>query len=676
MAKPVKGNKKNIVKLAHLYFREGQWDDALGEFRKLLELDPDDVNLHKILGDIYVKKNDPGKAYEEYARAAAQYLHLGQIDKAELIHKKIAGLDKNQLPSQTRPPLPFPKPGSDDLVVPDSEKTGEKTGHLPDTVEECIRLGDSYLKINFLKKALEVLKKALALDPQSRQARLGLVQVHLKLGSESGAKKEYLILAEQALGQDDLDSAWEYANKAAELKSIEALYLVGMVLLKRQQWTEAKAQLENLLRFKVRHIGAQVALAKVYDGMNQTEKAVEIFQQALKFDKDGVTALEGWADHCVRTKKKNEAVLALTALADRASASGDFIRAARWARTMVSVDSDLVAAHLKLAQALEGGNDLIGAADAYCRLASIHESQNQPEEAAKAIQKALDLNPKHPEALVQAPEALPPKADEARERLSFDPITSVEPVIPVSVPEAITEPVKPPVATPQEILKAQIDVAEQCVVQGYFLEAISMYQQLLEGAPDNTEIKEKLNQVYTTYVKTGMDLTRAFVPMTPVDEAVQTADQEAAKKILKAVEAKALEEADFKLNDLQAKRARAEAKKAALAAAKKTLKLLENKARNEADQMIRAVLERKESQKDQNMSFLKKPEALSPNDPKDGPGVVAEELLNPEAPPPSVNAVFVLKVNEPAATTNQATSTASPEKDLNMTRISKRVGFV
>ena len=97
MGIPANGDKKNIVKLAYLYFQEGRWDNAVEEYKKLLELDPEDINIHNMLGDVYVKKNSAMEAYEEYSKVAADLINRGQVDKATLINKKIARLDTGQL---------------------------------------------------------------------------------------------------------------------------------------------------------------------------------------------------------------------------------------------------------------------------------------------------------------------------------------------------------------------------------------------------------------------------------------------------------------------------------------------------------------------------------------------------------------------------------------------------
>src|ERR1700729_1222654 len=102
MGNPANGDKKNIVKLAYLYFQEGRWDNAIEEYEKLLELDPEDMNIHNMLGDVYVKKNSIAQAYEKYSKVADDLINRGQMDKALMINRKIARLDPATLSPEAR----------------------------------------------------------------------------------------------------------------------------------------------------------------------------------------------------------------------------------------------------------------------------------------------------------------------------------------------------------------------------------------------------------------------------------------------------------------------------------------------------------------------------------------------------------------------------------------------
>jgi len=625
MGIPANGDKKNIVKLAYLYFQEGRWDNAVEEYKKLLELDPEDINIHNMLGDVYVKKNSAMEAYEEYSKVAADLINRGQVDKATLINKKIARLDTGQLApeAQQRQNLillhvkaeeallenrveeavdfysQILKLDSEDLIVAAKlAELEEKTGRVNDAVEQYNRIGESFLNSHLFKKAQEMFKKVVAMDPQNTAAHLQLAKIYIKQGSESDAKKEYLNIAEYALAKDELDNALEYARKAVELKSIEAHYVVGIVLFKRQKWAEAKVEFDDLLRFKLNHVGALVYLGKVYAAMDQSEKAAETFQKALKIDKDSVVALEAWAEYCIKKKNKTEAIQILNTLVDKAIAENEMERAVELVRNIILVDETLVASKIRLAEILQRIGDVKGSANIYYQLALIHEQQNKPQDTAQYVRKTLEIDPAHEKALAMASQS-GHGATSAQSTGNSTPKTNQEKNENVVSKIAEVEQTKPRVVevSPQEALKAQLAVADQYVKQGLLDEAIDIYQQLSEVYPENLEIKSKLNGVYTAYAKTGTDLTSVLTADSKIEadssDDAKKAD-ETAKKDLKDLEIKAREEANKKVKVELEKRAREEAeKKARDEAEKKEREEAQRKAREEAEKRIHEEGEKK-----------------------------------------------------------------------------------
>jgi tetratricopeptide (TPR) repeat protein len=659
MANLNEDDKKNSFKSAHLYFQGGQWDKAIAEYEKILKSDSEDMNIHNMLGDLYVKKNDPAKAYEAYIKVTADLNNRGQTDKVIMMYKKIARLDgrslgpedqqkhrlillslkaeevlaENKIEEAMEVFSEILKSDPEDMAsVLKLAELEEKLGRNPGAVERYSSLGETFLKNRLFKKAQEMFKKVLTIDPENISARSNLAQTYIKQGSENEAKKEYLNVAEQALAQKDLDGAYEYAKIAVELKSIEAHYLVGVVLFERGKWTEAKEEFELLLRFKLNHVAALVFLGKIYVAMNQSPKATETFQKALKIENDNLFALEAWAEYCVKKNNKTEAIQVLNLLIDRAGAESNGAGAVKWARTLISVDENLLASKSKLAEALQKNNDSQGAADVYYHLALTYGKQNKAEDAAKYIRKTLELNRTHAGALAAT-----------HEEVWIPEITTTSRTIPESQEKnkpivskmTSSEPPKAhlPSVSPQEALKAQLDVADHYVKQGLLDAAIEIYQQLIEGNPNNSDVKEKLNRVYAAYANTGTDLTGAFKTETILsDETLPTKGNdplhtvsrselmrpnlgsqslasvqvpqgilgevkkhtETSEKDLRVSEAKAREEADKKVKVELEKRALEEAeKKFHEEEEKKVHEATEHKIREDEEKKIREAMEKK-----------------------------------------------------------------------------------
>ena len=639
MSAPAGGDKKNIVKMAYIYFQEGRWDKAIEEYRKLIVLDPEDINTHNMLGDVYVKKGASREAFEEYIKVSTDFSSRGQSDKAAIVNKKIAALDTALLPAEAQKKQSLIKQtikaemameqGNVDEAIEalsevaklDSENLGafaklgelfEKKGQIAEAVQQYNMLGGVFIKNRLFKKAQEMFQRVVQLEPNNIDARINLAQIHIKQGSDSDAKKEFLTIAELALNAGDMERANTYAAKAVEFKSIEAHYILGMVFFKKQQLSEAKAEFESLLRFKVNHVGALTFLGKVYLETNQADKASENIQKALKLEKDNLPAMEAWVELCVKKGNKNEAVTTLTALVERYAAKNDMAKAAEFARYIISLDENSIPAHTKLAEILKQNGDKHGAADAFFKVALIYEKQNKKDPMMEFVKKTLELNPGHTEAQKRmmggivagaagavsaaAPAAAPAPAASVEsvgkiapaglldlEEIAKPPLEVLKAAPPLSAaapaPAPAPEKQKPVSveADPLEALRDEIAIADDYVKQGLVQEAIEIYQQLMETHPDHPELKQKLNQAYTAYVKTGDDVIGAL-------EAEKKAKEEEDGKLRREMEQKALEEA---------KRLRTEMEqKARLEAENQVRAEFERKAREEADKKSKEELER------------------------------------------------------------------------------------
>ena len=544
MEKSVYDDKKDIVKLAHMFFHNGQWDKALLEYKKILAIDPDDLNSYNILGDIYVKKLSLHLAYESYSKAASGFLSRDQTSKALQIYKKITRLDKSKLPDDVRKQLNFIqgyvsvgdalkeeniaiaietlgeilKFRAEDPVAPSLlSELDKKITQMPPSIQTYQMLCDTFFKNNMIEKATQMIEKIKAIDPQNPAVRLHSAKVFIKQGSESEAKKEYLNLAAQAFKENNLDQALDYSRSAVELKSVEAHYISGLIYFKQKKFKEAVIEFEKLLRFKVSHLGSLIHLGKSFEHLGQLEKAKEFFHKALTVDKNNPEVQEAWIEFCVKSNDKETVISNLMALIDKTVTKENAEPIAKFSKIMIKLEPSLVFSHIKLIAALQATGDLYGAADAYCALASIFEKQNQFNEATQCLEKALVLNPAHSEELEKALIWMKQRKMHIVSIPSLklnieDPIVAESPV-PIDVPPTVTEtwlpnygfieshnPI-PAQSVPQNAFETQMAIASTCVQQGLLKAAIEIYQQLLESNPNSAELQKRLVEVRDIYIK-------------------------------------------------------------------------------------------------------------------------------------------------------------------------------
>ena len=76
--------------LGWVYYKKGNYKQALIELEKAVQLSPQDPVICEHLGDAYLKNNEPGKATEQYKRSL-------QLDPSkEDVKKKLEELKMNE----------------------------------------------------------------------------------------------------------------------------------------------------------------------------------------------------------------------------------------------------------------------------------------------------------------------------------------------------------------------------------------------------------------------------------------------------------------------------------------------------------------------------------------------------------------------------------------------------
>jgi tetratricopeptide (TPR) repeat protein len=85
-----------LLKGANKLFRQGKIEPALEEYKKILIIKPDDLEVRRIVGDIQVKRNNIPEAIEQYDWIADYYVKEGFFVKASAMYKKIIRLVPGQ----------------------------------------------------------------------------------------------------------------------------------------------------------------------------------------------------------------------------------------------------------------------------------------------------------------------------------------------------------------------------------------------------------------------------------------------------------------------------------------------------------------------------------------------------------------------------------------------------
>ena len=560
-------DKAAIIKEAQKYLARGQIDKAIAEWEKLAKESPDG-NTYNTIGDLYFKKGDKAPAVDFFHKAARFFRDEGFSLKALALCKKILNID----PSNTDAMNALGELSEEKGLATDAIKyylasadilsrEGKKEALLR-TYDKILNLSPSNISLRnkvaelFIKEGLHIeaakeylhiarlyddkddinnakgyFKKALELQPNNKEALLGLSSVFEKTG-DSKQSLEYakkvvelspddavlsLKCAQLLVAQESFADALQYVSRVieAEPSNITARKLLGEIYLKegdeQKAWkeysmvidemvfeekideaidtltlfkdvepVETRKKLVSLYKQKENHEAAFIELVFLGDAFvlsdGMLKEALNCYREALRIHPDDAD-LEGKAADIARELGEEFAAAKPEKSAEESLAEADiFLRYGLYdeARTLLENlkireprDIDI---HAKLKILYIDTGDKEQAVAECLVLAELYSRAGNMEQREGILKEAYEINPEDHRLL---------------ERASMQP--SAEFVAPVSEESAL--------GINLEDYSEDMSEAEFYLRQGLYAEANAIYQKLLKLFPDNEEIKQKLLSV-------------------------------------------------------------------------------------------------------------------------------------------------------------------------------------
>src|ERR1051325_1326079 len=259
--------KSQYQVLADYYLKHGDPKNALGIYKKISELDPNSINVHVKLADLYQINNQNADALKEFDRVGKLLLKRGMLDEAVQVFRKALKIE----------------PRNTDLV--DSLVTAlveakdyENARQLIDTALE-LNAGNPRLlamqgKVQLARGdaggARATLERALQADPNEPSVREALADLYLKQGDADHALEMLTPIIERALSRGERGAAVETLNRILRVDSGNAATLERMVAVYTRLNEET-----NIL-------AAMNSLAEAHIGKGRYEDASKVLEKLIQ----------------------------------------------------------------------------------------------------------------------------------------------------------------------------------------------------------------------------------------------------------------------------------------------------------------------------------------------------------------------------------------------------------
>lgn len=259
--------KSQYQVLADYYLKHGEPANALGIYRKITELDPNSINVHVKLADLYSQNNQTAEALKEYDRVGRMLLKRGMLDEAVQVFKKALRIDAKNIELVESLVTAL-------LESRDFTNATAIVEQALDMNRDHPRLLGIWSRIQLAKgdasSARSTLERALAANPDEPIIRETLADIYLKQNNSDRALEMLAPVADRALGRGERAAA------------LEALNRVLRVDAGHPQTLERLVSLYMRLNEETNILSAMNSLAEAHIAKGNYREAARVLEQLIE----------------------------------------------------------------------------------------------------------------------------------------------------------------------------------------------------------------------------------------------------------------------------------------------------------------------------------------------------------------------------------------------------------
>ncbi|MBM3333630.1 tetratricopeptide repeat protein, partial [Candidatus Sumerlaeota bacterium] len=243
------------TQLINAYQRRNEMNEVVELYRDLLQYEPDNVTFRTQLIDALLRLKRRNEAIEQYFELAERYAKAEDHEDAE--HTLMELL--NHSPGNPRALEML----IETLIRADQSERAAERAH---------ELSETYLSLGKTDKAIEVLQRVLAFEPENADVQNWLREITRRHGIQREAATDAFARAEVRLKKGDLDAAIKAHREAVALRPDNLSVRLRLADLLEQQGDVAASR-EELLR-----------VAQFHAEQQQYDKALGVLDEVLARD--------------------------------------------------------------------------------------------------------------------------------------------------------------------------------------------------------------------------------------------------------------------------------------------------------------------------------------------------------------------------------------------------------
>jgi tetratricopeptide (TPR) repeat protein len=263
----VANNKEKLIAGAQKLVEKGQFDKAIKEYLKVVQLDDKDVRVWLKIGDLYAKLGKKPEATETYQRVAEFYSQQGFYLKAVAVYKQILKIDPRLVDVNQR-----------------LAELYKQLGLLSDAMEQYKQVATFFQSEGRIRDALAALKQIVELDPETIANRIKLAELYSQQQMIREAIDEFTKAAEQLKEARRTDEYMRVAERLLFLSpdNRPVSRELARLYIERADPRRALPKLQVCFKADPRDTEVLSLLARAFEALDQRAKSVSVLKELAR----------------------------------------------------------------------------------------------------------------------------------------------------------------------------------------------------------------------------------------------------------------------------------------------------------------------------------------------------------------------------------------------------------
>jgi tetratricopeptide (TPR) repeat protein len=264
-------NKRKVLDAAQKYLQKGNLDKALKEYQKVLDADPKDSNVRLKVGDVQLRKGNSEAAIEAYLEVANQFMKKGFDAKAVALFKQITKIDEKRY----------------DIYEPLAELY-QRLSLTSEAMQALQTAAEAHQREGRKKEGLALLRKMASLDPSNTTTRMKIAEMLWKADMHDDAFAEYDEVVAELGRQGDHENVVRVHEQVLRNRPerIENLIGLGLSYLELGKADKADVPLLKATEVAVDSIEAWEGMARVHEALGRTKDLQDAWKTVAAIHKD------------------------------------------------------------------------------------------------------------------------------------------------------------------------------------------------------------------------------------------------------------------------------------------------------------------------------------------------------------------------------------------------------